>query len=821
MSLLNKIILDLTNFIYMLLKPFTKSELVNSDLSEKSKTKPKLIYNSDKPNLLLITDGVYKDNPKLFDDPSIIHKTTVIKQIELDNMIESLSKALGNNEWDNIGILIHGKYDKDEQTYTIYNKTMTTDPNLQPYDMICINFEKLITMIRPHTKDALHMFACELGKSNGLKLLLSKIDAKLKFPGGISVSTNNVGNLQLENINHNKQMLYVDKMTAVITSKAELKAEPNAKPKAEPNAEPKAEPNAEPKAKPKAEPKAESKAKPKAKANAKPNTNSVVIQNPKICKFKCVDQAIDEFTKDKSTFIQEIIGNNPEWTLEWNTKLGYNNLSTSDKLPINIYFTNTDKLNTIFLGFWDIFSDLYGKIGLNLIFSILANNINAIIKFIKFITSYLITILDKLNIDDNYLLAPEINPKLGNLDQLLIESSDDSSNEILYLFHRTSTFIRLLYHLNSYCGNNLVELDLNSSTPSTQAIETNPNKIIDLGMNYSIIKIGKRKYDTNNILLYAIKHTNSDKKINDLYICSRGTATGSEGLLDLYSNPISKRIPGNTSSNFFHEGLYKIYTDLIEFIKSMETEISNKTYNRIIFTGHSLGGGIISLICNDMINRINKLNIKVHISLLTFSSMSFSTESYNRNLTNLIKTNNDAYNRDKKTTYNTYALYNLRLKQDILPLLSVDLLKNRYDIDFSKFEDYKKLHYLPPSTTNNKNNQITIFGLNKDKQKNYIETKQLYNDDFSSDSVGYNLWSNEMLFTNDKCRIMSVSSVKNIDSLFTNGKLESLYSHHMIEQFVHPDVLKKMYNNDSTTIDNSYNKFKDCINAYVKNGYYK
>lgn len=126
---------------------------------------------------------------------NLILSTTDLIFLEENNVVNSMVNGLKNYKWDNIAVMLHGKYYESDQSIVLMNNRMTTDPLLIESDQGVQKIVALISLLKSHiTNGTLHVFSCMIGESNGLKYLLSKIDEEANFPGGISVANTVIGN---------------------------------------------------------------------------------------------------------------------------------------------------------------------------------------------------------------------------------------------------------------------------------------------------------------------------------------------------------------------------------------------------------------------------------------------------------------------------------------------------------------------------------------------------------------------------------------------------------------------------------------------------
>ena len=142
-------------------------------------------------NLLIISTELEKTFDAI--TKNLLPNTDVIF-MQKNKIIESLEIGLGNTLWNNIGIMLHGYKDEENNVISIFNLKICCEPYLSDIDYGAIQLIQLFGLLRKHCDGALHIFACNVGSSNGFKYLVAKADEKFKFHQGISVSTDIIGN---------------------------------------------------------------------------------------------------------------------------------------------------------------------------------------------------------------------------------------------------------------------------------------------------------------------------------------------------------------------------------------------------------------------------------------------------------------------------------------------------------------------------------------------------------------------------------------------------------------------------------------------------
>ena len=102
---------------------------------------------------------------------------------ENGDMYLQIRNKTRNYIWDNIAILCHGQFIDDN--YITMNFILPTDRH---------NLIIFLQELRNHTSGRLDWFSCNMGNKDLIFDMLVDIDSQLKFPKGISVSTNEISN---------------------------------------------------------------------------------------------------------------------------------------------------------------------------------------------------------------------------------------------------------------------------------------------------------------------------------------------------------------------------------------------------------------------------------------------------------------------------------------------------------------------------------------------------------------------------------------------------------------------------------------------------
>jgi len=391
---------------------------------------------------------------------------------------------------------------------------------------------------------------------------------------------------------------------------------------------------------------------------------------------------------------------NIKWSVDWNTKQGYN----INKYSYDVFFKSVNNLQYKPL-------DFYNKITTKNILSVFD------IGIFNFSKRY-IKLLLNLQVFSPVLsyLSPYFNVvfKLSNSNVLTLPPLKnivkEQENEKKYYFTLCPHIIRVLYNYNSY--SEVLEkehLNIKNKCKSSTACllyDENYDSYKDILNILNNNFINPEDKDTLKII--GCGRALSESKLiyivlqniitHDVIVNFRGTNTGIELLYDFQatSNLVCDNDIFGTSDIQVHDGIRLYYNSIINNLNNYPEKMSlfslvkekllDDNVKNVIISGHSLGGALSTILCGDLLK--NNEQYKHKISLYTYSSISVGNSYLNEYIIKNIK------------SFNSY-----RIKQDIVPYLSGDMLD-----DVKNFESIEERDKREPSlfAFNGEPNLITI-----------------------------------------------------------------------------------------------------------------
>ena len=141
-------------------------------------------------DLLVVTERVWTENQASIE--AAIRDTTDVYVLRGVADAERFASTMdGKQRFGCVGLLAHGNFDETTQTAELLGIRVSVDPaSVEPKRLIV---NDLLTVIRGYTRHRLDIFACDVGNGVAVRNLVANADAILRFPGGISLSSDVTG----------------------------------------------------------------------------------------------------------------------------------------------------------------------------------------------------------------------------------------------------------------------------------------------------------------------------------------------------------------------------------------------------------------------------------------------------------------------------------------------------------------------------------------------------------------------------------------------------------------------------------------------------